>query len=82
MRELVLIAKRLQAFPRDGLSGALRDVFDFDSEDASAAATIADVLVAHGLAALAKSVRSGKPLGDMSLSFEKRRRSRAESLDL
>ena len=72
VRELVLVAKRLQAFPDDGLSGALRDVFDFDAEDASSAATIADVLAAHGLAALAKAVRSGTAVGDMNLSFETR----------
>ena len=72
VRELVLIAKRLQAFPDDGLDGALRDVFDFDAEDKGAAATIAQVLAAHGLKSLATAVRTGKPHGDMTLSFEKR----------
>ena len=32
VREQVLVAKRLQAFPADGLTGALRDVFDFGME--------------------------------------------------
>ncbi len=72
VRELVLIARRLQAFPNDGLQGALRDVFDFDAEDKSTAATIADVLAAHGLKGLATAVRSGKAHGDMGLKFEKK----------
>lgn len=32
VRELALVARHLDAFPTDGLHGALLDVFDFDSE--------------------------------------------------
>jgi hypothetical protein len=61
VRELVLIARRLQQFGRGGLSAALRDVFDGDSEDRAAAAAIADVVDAHGLESLARAVRQGVP---------------------
>ena len=61
VRELVLIARRLQQFGSGGLSAALRDVFDGDSEDRAAAAAIADVVDAHGLESLARAVRQGVP---------------------
>ena len=71
MRELVLVAKRLDAFPADGLQHALSDVFDADSEDGATAALLATLLAAHGLAELAAAVTRGRALGDLSLQLKK-----------
>jgi len=71
VRELVLIAKRLDRFPSEGLEGALADVFDVDVEDAPTASLLATLLEAHGLASLAKEVKKGRRvLGDLSLKLD------------
>lgn len=76
VRELILVARRLNTFGSDSsvddLSCALRDVFDGDSEDRSANAAIAEVLSAHSLHGLAHAVRQGQhPLGAMDLKLSR-----------
>ena len=70
MRELVLVAKRVDGFPSDGLEGALADVFDVDVEDAPTAGLISQLLAAHGLTSLAAEVKRGRVLGDLTLQLE------------
>lgn len=72
MRELVLVARHLDAFPDDGLHGALADVFDADAEDKPTAAILGSVLAEHGLHALALEMRRGRRQGDTSLQLEER----------
>jgi hypothetical protein len=72
VRELVLVARHLDAFPEDGLHGALADVFDADAEDKPTSAILANVLAEHGLHALALELRRGRRQGDTSLQLEER----------
>ncbi|RKO83637.1 hypothetical protein BDK51DRAFT_25495, partial [Blyttiomyces helicus] len=48
-RELVGVAKHLQAYPTEGLSRALQNVFDFDHDSPDVRALIVDVLTRHGI---------------------------------
>jgi len=72
VRELVLVSRRLDAFPSDGLSGALGDIFDADAEDRRTAEILANVLAEHGVQSLALELRRGKRKGDLSLQLEER----------
>ncbi len=48
-RELVSIVRHLEAFPKEGLSSVVRNVFDFDAYSAEAKATLLEVLHRHGV---------------------------------
>ncbi|TPX75293.1 hypothetical protein CcCBS67573_g03438 [Chytriomyces confervae] len=48
-RELVSVVKHLQSFPREGLSRALQNVFDFDSYDTDVKELIITTLSKNGL---------------------------------
>ena len=66
------MSRRLDAFPSDGLSGALGDIFDADAEDRRTAEILANVLAEHGVQSLALELRRGKRKGDLSLQLEER----------
>ena len=48
-RELVAVVRHLQAFPTDGVVGALENVLAFDTFSPHVRSQIADVCVAHGI---------------------------------
>ena len=49
-RELVSVVKHLERFPDDGLTGALRNVFDFDFHRREDLLTISSILARFGVA--------------------------------
>ena len=69
-RELVKVAKHLDAYPADGLGAACGDVFAFDAFDARLAALLASVLEGHGVDADA-ALGGGEVYGDMTLKLPK-----------
>ncbi|KAF7342156.1 von Willebrand factor A domain-containing protein 8 [Mycena venus] len=50
LRELINLVKHLQAYPRDSLGDALRNVFDFDVYKPETIEQLAAILAHHGLA--------------------------------
>jgi hypothetical protein len=67
-RELVKVAKHLDAYPGDGLAAACADVFAFDGFDARLAALLATVLEGHGVDA-DEALGGGQSYGDMTLKL-------------
>ena len=67
-RELVKVAKHLDAYPGDGLAAACADVFAFDGFDARLAALLATVLEGHGVDA-DEALGGGQGYGDMTLKL-------------
>ena len=61
-RELVAIIRHLDRFPRDGVSGAIRSVFDFEQWNEGSVDLVRKVLRRHGIAEYVEGVRTGRVL--------------------
>jgi von Willebrand factor A domain-containing protein 8 len=61
-RELVAVIRHLDRFPRDGITGALRSVFDFEQWNEGSVDLVRKVLRRHGIAEYVEGVRVGRVL--------------------